>query len=69
MPKGCAFAPRCDRALKICLEQVPDRLRINDYHQAACWLNVKDRIEEGSIVLTGDSKDDGAVIIEEGGEA
>ncbi|NLJ94271.1 MAG: ABC transporter ATP-binding protein [Clostridiaceae bacterium] len=69
LPKGCAFAPRCDRALKICLEQVPDRLRINDYHQAACWLNVKDRIEEGSIVLTGDSKDDGAVIIEEGGEA
>lgn len=52
MPQGCAFAPRCDQALKVCLNKLPERLQINDYHQAACWLNVKKGIEDGSILLT-----------------
>ncbi|NLZ71331.1 MAG: ABC transporter ATP-binding protein [Clostridiaceae bacterium] len=51
LPKGCAFAPRCDKAMKICLQELPDRMRINDSHQAACWLNVKAGIEDGSIVV------------------
>ena len=42
MPKGCAFASRCDRAMKICLEQLPDELPINDEHLASCWMNVRD---------------------------
>ena len=41
LPKGCAFAARCDAAMKICLEQVPEEIRINDSHIAACWCNVK----------------------------
>jgi len=41
MPKGCAFCPRCKEAMKICLEQVPEELRINDEHTAACWINVR----------------------------
>ena len=50
MPKGCAFAPRCDAAMKICLTQRCDRMRINDDHMASCWMNVKLGIEDGSIV-------------------
>lgn len=42
MPKGCAFCPRCDSAMKICLEAVPDELTINENHRASCWLNVRD---------------------------
>ncbi|MGN0802942.1 MAG: ABC transporter ATP-binding protein, partial [Candidatus Faecivicinus sp.] len=42
MPRGCAFASRCDRAMKICLEQLPDELPINDEHLASCWMNVRD---------------------------
>ena len=40
MPDGCPFAPRCDRAMKICLRERCPRLEINDDHAAACWINV-----------------------------
>ncbi len=46
LPKGCAFAARCDRAMKICLEQPPEEVRVNDFHIAACWNNVKQMMEE-----------------------
>ena len=41
MPAGCAFASRCDRAMKICLTDLPEELPINENHRAACWMNVK----------------------------
>ena len=41
MPKGCPFAPRCDAAMKICLEKTCERMQINENHQAGCWMNVK----------------------------
>ena len=46
MPKGCPFAPRCDAAMKICLRERCERMQINDWHQAACWLNVKEAAEK-----------------------
>ena len=46
MPKGCPFAPRCDAAMKICLRERCQRMQINDMHQAACWVNVKDAMEQ-----------------------
>ena len=46
LPKGCAFAARCDHAMKICLEQPPEEVRVNDFHIAACWNNVKRMMEE-----------------------
>jgi len=46
MPKGCPFAPRCDAAMKICLRERCDRMQINDWHQAACWVNVKEALEK-----------------------
>ena len=45
MPKGCAFCPRCDEAMKICLTEVPMELRISDSHLASCWMNVKEMFE------------------------
>ena len=46
LPKGCAFAARCDHAMKICLEQPPEEVRVNDFHIAACWNNVRQMMEE-----------------------
>ena len=42
LPKGCAFCPRCDAAMKICLEAVPEEIDINENHRAACWMNIKE---------------------------
>ncbi|MBO4938157.1 MAG: ABC transporter ATP-binding protein [Oscillospiraceae bacterium] len=46
MPKGCPFAPRCDAAMKICLRERCERMQINEWHQAACWMNVKEAMEK-----------------------
>ncbi|MGN0999617.1 MAG: ABC transporter ATP-binding protein [Faecousia sp.] len=46
MPQGCPFAPRCDAAMKICLKERCQRMQINDMHQAACWVNVKEAMEK-----------------------
>ena len=46
MPAGCPFAPRCDAAMKICLRERCQRMQINDWHQAACWMNVKEELEK-----------------------
>lgn len=42
MPKGCAFCPRCDAAMKICLTEVPDEYWVGDDHLASCWKNIKE---------------------------
>ena len=47
LPKGCAFCPRCDSAMKICLEEVPQEMVINENHYASCWMNVKEQLEAG----------------------
>ncbi|MBR5740032.1 MAG: ABC transporter ATP-binding protein [Firmicutes bacterium] len=46
MPKGCPFAPRCDDAMHICISQTCDFVQINEHHQAACWVNVREMMEE-----------------------
>ena len=51
LPKGCAFAPRCKNCLKICLEQLPERLVINEFHYATCWMNVLIGLKDGTVGL------------------
>ena len=47
IPKlDCAFASRCDCAMKICLTDLPEELPINEDHRAACWMNVKHVYDE-----------------------
>lgn len=54
MPKGCAFASRCDRAMKVCLNEQPEEITVNAGHRAACWVNVKNVYEEAA--KGGDAK-------------
>jgi peptide/nickel transport system ATP-binding protein/oligopeptide transport system ATP-binding protein len=35
---GCAFAPRCPHAMKICRERLPALRDVSPGHQVACWL-------------------------------
>lgn len=37
-PKGCPFAPRCDYAMKICMEQPPEYTFCSESHKSACHL-------------------------------
>jgi len=46
MPDGCAFCPRCDEAMKICLKEKPEEIRIGDTHMASCWMNIKNMKQE-----------------------
>lgn len=41
MPTGCPFAPRCDEAMRVCIREPAPRVRINDKHLAACWMNFR----------------------------
>ena len=48
MPKGCAFAPRCENCMKVCLNKKPFRKQINENHAATCWMNEKENyVKEG----------------------
>lgn len=45
MPKGCAFCPRCENAMKICIDEIPPEMQMPDGHFASCWMNVKKQME------------------------
>lgn len=49
LPKGCPFAPRCDAAMKICLEENPKLICEDGTHWVRCWNHVKNNIDEGII--------------------
>lgn len=56
MPKGCAFAPRCDAAMKICIDTKPERILVNDDHAAACWMCIKNALDNGTLFVDNNSK-------------
>lgn len=37
-PKGCRFAPRCDKAMPICAEQNPQLMAVGEQSHCRCWL-------------------------------
>ena len=44
-PEGCPFAPRCESAMKICLQKMPPYVELGDNHRAACWLCVQEQMK------------------------
>lgn len=38
-PKGCAFWPRCEHAMKICALHEPPEVEVSPGHRVSCWLN------------------------------
>lgn len=47
VPKGCPFAPRCGKTMKICLNQMPEYTAITQDHYSACWLLQKEEFVQG----------------------
>lgn len=45
LPKGCAFASRCDACMKICLREKAPVTFFNDVHYSSCWMNQKMAME------------------------
>ena len=45
-PEGCPFAPRCEHAMKVCLQKMPPYVELGDDHRAACWLRVQEQIKK-----------------------
>jgi len=37
-PKGCPFYPRCDKAMKVCVENCPPYFQLSPTHRSMCWL-------------------------------
>lgn len=38
-PAGCAFAPRCKYAMKICVNCDAEPIKVGDNHYVSCWLH------------------------------
>ncbi len=38
LPSGCAFAPRCEECLKVCISNMPEAYKEADGHTTSCWL-------------------------------
>ncbi len=38
-PKGCSFYDRCDKAMKICKDNMPEAENFSKTHYSCCWLN------------------------------
>ena len=45
-PEGCPFAPRCEHAMKICLQKMPPYVEVGDRHRSACWLRVEEQVQQ-----------------------
>jgi peptide/nickel transport system ATP-binding protein len=49
LPKGCAFHPRCEYAMPVCAEKLPDKIHRNEGHIVFCHLYNEDNIKKGVI--------------------
>lgn len=45
-PEGCPFAPRCEHAMKVCLQKMPPYVELSEGHRSACWLRVQEVLEQ-----------------------
>ena len=48
LPPGCAFAPRCPKAMDICWSESPPVTRLGADHEVSCWLHEKDGYESAT---------------------
>ena len=53
-PEGCPFAPRCEHAMKVCLQKMPPYVELGDGHRSACWLRVQEQVNAKKEAGTND---------------
>ena len=49
LPKGCSFAPRCDKCMGICLKKYPLMKEYGNGHRACCFSSYYELLEKGKI--------------------
>lgn len=47
LPKGCYFAPRCERACERCWQEHPKLINITPEHKVSCFLYGEEELEKG----------------------
>jgi oligopeptide transport system ATP-binding protein len=52
LPKGCAFAPRCDKCMKICIDRYPEQIEMTPEHYTSCWETIRILQQQGAIDIT-----------------
>jgi peptide/nickel transport system ATP-binding protein len=40
---GCTFAPRCEFAMEICRQKIPELVEVENGHFSRCWLNQSEK--------------------------
>ncbi len=53
LPAGCPFAPRCERAMKVCLSEFPSEYWVAKDHIASCWVNVLENVGTPLVAVNG----------------
>ncbi len=51
MPKGCAFAPRCDGAMRICIDKVAPEFAVGENHTSRCWMCAKNAYDAKAEIM------------------
>lgn len=51
MPNGCAFAPRCDEAMRICIDKASPEFEVGEGHTSRCWMCAKKANEKGEAIM------------------
>ncbi|MDR1541711.1 MAG: ABC transporter ATP-binding protein [Clostridiales bacterium] len=46
LPKGCGFASRCEKCMKICLKEAPPDFIVGEGHASSCWLHTVQTLKE-----------------------
>jgi oligopeptide/dipeptide ABC transporter ATP-binding protein len=63
LPKGCSFAPRCEKCMEICLKRYPATRQINASHAASCFYGAACEVKAGKL-----SKEDFIAYLNQGFE-
>lgn len=61
LPKGCSFAPRCEKCMEICLERYPHERKIDNQHYSSCFASALADVKAGKL-----SKEDFVAYINQG---
>jgi oligopeptide transport system ATP-binding protein len=49
LPKGCSFAPRCEKCMEICLKALSRERKINDQHYSAASRALLEDVKAGKM--------------------
>lgn len=49
LPKGCSFAPRCEKCMEYCLKRYPKERQVGPQHYASCFFEAVEEYKAGKL--------------------